>query len=387
MLKTRGGSAYPRDASTFFDSAHSELPSPFFTLDIAALRANYRSFQAAFPDAGIFYALKANDRPAVVTALAALGSGFEAASWHEIKLLLGLGVSPDRIIYGTAVKPRSHVERAAAAGVDRFAADAVEELRMLADAAPGARVFVRAKLDDSGSVFQLNEKFGAGIETLPMLVREAVALGLQTWGLSLNVGSQATRVEAWASGIAALAPAVTELFASGIRLEVLNLGGGFPAPYRDHGEIPLIQLAGHIERARMLLPYQPQLVVEPGRGLVATAVSLVASVISRIERPSGPWLFLDCGVYNALYEALLHQGRTAYPVQALGPHPIDGPAESFVLAGPTGDGLDVIARDVLLPTSVSVGDRLLFENVGAYTQCMASRFNGFPIPPLRVREG
>ena len=57
-----------------------------------------------------------------------------------------------------------------------------------------------------------------------------------------------------------------------------------------------------------------------------------------------------------------------------------------MLTGPTGDGLDVIARGVQLPADLAVGDQLLFENVGAYTLVLASAFNGFPPPPVIVQE-
>ncbi len=363
------------------------MPSPAFVFDVQTLRARYGAFRQAFPDAAIHYALKANPAAGVIDTLAACGAGFEAASWHEIEFLLSRGVSPERIIYGTAVKPRAHIERAFASGIEHFAADASEELALLAKAAPGARVFIRVTLDDRSSVFQMNRKFGAPVKDAVRLVTLVRRYGLRPWGLSFNVGSQATRADHWAEGVMTLVPIITELLALGIHLEVINLGGGFPVRYRHQPEIPLAEIARHVAAAHARLPYPLRLVIEPGRGLVAPAVSLIAAVQSRIERPEGPWLFLDCGVYNALYEALLHQGRTAYPVSLLRPHDPQAPIASFVLAGPTGDGLDIIAREVPLPAEVAVGDRLLFENVGAYTHCMASCFNGFPIPPLRVREG
>lgn len=366
------------------DEVLAELPSPYFVVDLATLRASYAAFQTALPNAAVFYALKANPQEDILNVLAEMGAGFEAASWPEIELCLSLGIDASRVMYGTAVKARSHVELAARAGIDHFAADSAEELQMLAVAAPGARVFIRVHVDDGRSVFQMNSKFGAPVEATAALLRRAASLGLRPWGVSFNVGSQATLATEWAVGIAAIAPVFAELEAEGIRLDVLNLGGGFPVPYRNHPEIPLSKIASHINEALSFLPYQPNLVVEPGRGLAAAAGSLVATVQSRIERRDGSWLFLDCGVYNALYEALLHQGRTEYPVMALGSRALDCTTAKFILAGPTGDGLDVIARDVVMPADLAAGDRLLFENVGAYTRCMASTFNGFPVPPVRI---
>ena len=361
--------------------ASDGVVSPCFLFDPAELRACVCEFRRAFPGAGVHYALKANPEPIVLAAVAKSGCGFEAASYQEIGLLLDLGVTAERIICGTSVKPRSHVERAVADGIDHFAADSREELLMLADVAAGSRVFIRTKTDDSHSVFQMNGKFGAPVGEAVSLLRIAAEQGLVPWGLSFNVGSQAGDVKAWADGVRALAPVLDDLMADGIELEVLNIGGGFPVSYRNHPGMDLDVIAAHVREAVAALPYMPQLIVEPGRRLVATSMRLIATVISRIERVDGPWLFLDCGVYNALFEALSCQGSTRYPVEAQRTE-CEGETRRFVIAGPTGDGLDVIAQDAVLPIDMRVGDRLLFRNAGAYTLALACSFNGFPKPPV-----
>jgi ornithine decarboxylase len=353
--------------------------------DAAEVRASVGEFREAFPGAGIYYALKANSEPAVLRAVADTGCGFEAASWPEIDAVLALGIPPGRIIYGTAVKPAAHVRAASAAGVDRFAADSREEIAMLAETAPGARVFVRLKADDSHSVFQLNGKFGTDRGTAVELLLQARASGLVPWGLSFNVGSQASRATAWGDGVRSLVPLVHQLHRCGVKLDVINLGGGFPAVYDGHPAMSLADIAGHVRTAAAELPYPADFIVEPGRRMVAHAVTLFATVVSRVTRPDGTWLFLDCGVYNALFEALACQGRTRYPVQRVGRRGgTCGATARFHLAGPTGDGLDVIARDVRLPADTAVGDVLEFENAGAYTLSLACSFNGFAPPPLRV---
>ena len=111
---------------------------------------------------------------------------------------------------------------------------------------------------------------------------------------------------------------------------------------------------------------------------------LVTEVIARNDRNNKPWLCLDAGIYNALYEAMIHQGATRYPVHPLNPPTEPAENQLFTLAGPTGDSLDIIARDVELPAYIGVGDKLVFEHAGAYTITMASRFNGFPAPSLYI---
>jgi ornithine decarboxylase len=358
---------------------------PYFVLDPERLRVALHDFRDAFPGVQIYYALKANSEPIVLTTLSAEGCGFEAASWGEIQILRALGIASERIIYGTAVKPRSHVERAYHEGITQFSADSAEELLMLSEVAPRSRVFIRVKIDDSHSVFQMNGKFGADVNEAANLLLTTRQLGLKPWGLSFNVGSQASRATQWSDGINVIARVIRGLYGLGIRLEILNIGGGFPVVYQGQSSISLTDIASHVYRSLAELPYQPRLIVEPGRRLVASSTSLVSNVISRINRPDGVWLFLDSGVYNALFEALVHQGKTRYPIQCMSNgKDCRHSTTPFILAGPTGDGLDVIARDVLLPAHTTVGDTLLFKNVGAYTIPFASRFNGFEIPPIRV---
>jgi ornithine decarboxylase len=366
-------------------------PTPYFLIDPEEIRQRIAAFRGALPTAAIFYALKSNPDPIVLRTVADAGCGFEAASWPEIELLLTLGVAPARIIYGTAVKPKRQIERAVSAGVVHFAADSIEELNTLAQLAPGAKVYVRAHVDDSRSVFQMSGKFGAPANAVVALVSHASGVGLQPWGISFNVGSQARHFEAWAEGINTVAPMVEELLQDhDLKLEVLNLGGGFPAKYRNQADDPeMADIAQVIQIAMDRLPYQPELIIEPGRGVVATSTSLIASVVARIERGTDSWLYLDAGVYNALFEALSFQGALRYPVSTLVSTDVAGgriAQQRFILAGPTGDALDVIDRDVELPMETTVGDRIRFDNAGAYTLAMASSFNGFPKPVTYERQ-
>jgi len=353
-----------------------------FLVDVEALRGALADFREAFPRCDIFYALKANSDPLVVATLADLGCGFEAASWGEIALLAGLGVGPQQIIYGTAVKPPAEVARAFSYGVDRYAADSREELVMLSATAPGSRVFLRVTADDSGSVYHLNRKFGAALRDAAPLLLLARELGLVPWGLSFNVGSQASRKTAWAESLAALSPSMESLQEHDIKLGIINIGGGFPEAYAGDHPWSLCEIAAPLFQAHARLPYQPGLVIEPGRRLVARSTALIATVFARIERENGPWLFLDCGVYNGLFEALRCQGDTKYEVSRIGSS--SAPLLCFALAGPTGDSLDVLSEGSELPADTGVGDQLRFECAGAYTLALASSFNGFAPPPVRM---
>lgn len=359
--------------------------TPFFFTSREILKKNYHTFTHLFDDAEIYYALKANSDPKVLTYLDSLGCGFEAASGYEVRILLDLGVDPAKIMYGTSIKPAEHIRFAYQAGVKRFAADSKEEIDKIADNAPGSRVFIRTTVDDTGSVFMMSERFGTPANTVKDLVLYTRHLGLKTYGVSFYVGSQAARADMWAKGVRTIKPVIEELLREGVTLEVLNIGGGFPVHYDNHQDAPALkEIVIQTHNALHELPYIPKIIMEPGRGLVATSTVLITEVIARNDRAGKPWLCLDAGIYNALYEAMIHQGTTRYPVYPLNPPTEPTDSLEFTLAGPTGDSLDIIARNVPLPSYTDVGDKLLFEHTGAYSVAMASRFNGFPEPSLYI---
>lgn len=356
-------------------------PTPLFVMSRSRLRQNYCEFRRCFPGATVCYAMKANSENEVLTTLAREGSSFEAASLGELQLLQNLGVPPGRIIYGSAIKPGDHIRNFAAYGVDHFSADSFHELEKLAAAASGARVFIRAKVDDTDSHFAFSEKFGADfIDVVPLILR-ARELDLRPVGISFHVGSQCSNPRSWGNAIQALSPTLSDLATHGWRMESLNIGGGFPCPDTTEESASLAVIATHTLAACARLSGGPQLILEPGRGMVATSAVLVTRVIARVRRGTCTWLFLDAGVYNALFEALACQGSIRFPVSSIS-NAGDGPTALFSLAGPTGDGLDVVARSVSLPQETREGDLLCIHHTGAYSLACASAFNGFAKPDV-----
>lgn len=359
--------------------------TPFFYTSRDVLKQSYDAYVELFDNAEVCYALKANSDPFILTYLNSIGSSFEAASAYEIGLLVNVGVDPARIIYGTSIKPAEHIKIAFDAGVKRFAADSKEELAKIAENAPGAKVYIRAIVDDAGSVFMMSERFGSPSAEVKNLVKYAHHLNLKTYGISFYVGSQAANANMWAKGVHTVRPIIEELYEEGITFEALNIGGGFPVHYDTEEDIPeLREIVIGIHNALHGLPYVPKLIMEPGRGIVATSTVLVTEVIARNDRSGEPWLCLDAGIYNALYEAMIHQGSTRYPIHMYNPPTEPVETQRFTIAGPTGDSLDIVARDIELPAYVDVGDKLIIEHTGAYTLALASRFNGFPQPPLYI---
>lgn len=357
--------------------------TPCFIFSKKKILENIAEFKSCFPNALIHYAMKANSEPEILKLFAEEDIGFEVASEYELQWLKDIDVSPYNILYGTSIKPARHIKNFFDYGVEYFVVDSFQEVEKIAANAPGSKVFVRITVNDTGSVFRFSEKFGTTKENILPLFERVREVGLVPYGISFHVGSQASNKRAWALALTEIIPAIEELSLAGITLQAINLGGGFPCnTYASSEETFTLQdIADTTLEAYEKLPYQPELILEPGRALVANAGIAIASVIAKVERKEHTWLFLDAGVYNAFFEAMAYQGSTRYKITSL-KGAGDSGEKLFAVAGPTGDSPDIITREALLPSDVDVGDKLVIHDVGAYSLVCTSIFNGFPKPKV-----
>jgi ornithine decarboxylase len=356
---------------------------PTLVVDLDRVEASFRALSHGLAGAHIHYAVKANPEPAVIGRLLACGARFDAASRAEVELCLAAGVSPAHISFGNTVKRPRDIAHAHGLGIDLFAADAPEELEKIAAHAPGARIVIRLLVEHSEADWPLTRKFGAPAEAVLPLMRHARSLGLRPAGISFHVGSQ-TRVAAmWRRQLEQAAAVWRAAAAAGFALEVLNLGGGFPAFYGAPVQAPAEYGAEIMAMVRELFGRPAYVMAEPGRGLVAEAGVIAAEVllVAR-KRPTdiARWVYLDVGKFSGLAETMDEAIRYQFETTADG-----GPTGPCILAGPSCDTADVLyeKRPVRLPLALKAGDGVRIRAAGAYTSSYASvGFNGFP--PLDV---
>ncbi len=356
---------------------------PCLVLDLDIVRENYLAFAHALPDTRVFYAVKANPAPEVLSLLASLGSCFDTASVAEVEMALAAGATAERVSFGNTIKKERDVARAFELGVRLFAVDCKAEVEKIARVAPGSRVFCRILCDGAGAEWPLSRKFGCVPEMATDVLEHAHRLGLEAYGVSFHVGSQQRNTEAWDSALASASEIFRECAERGIHLSMVNLGGGFPTKYLK--EIPGVESYGEsIFRAlsKHFGNRLPETIIEPGRGMVGNAGIIEAEVVL-VSRKSDDdevrWVYLDIGKFGGLAEtmdeAIRYAVRTDHDGDEMAP---------CVLAGPTCDSADVLyeKEPYWLPVSLEIGDKVLIEGTGAYTTTYSAvAFNGFP--PLR----
>ena len=361
----------------------SRPETPVLAVDLDVIAAKCQELRGCFPAAAVYYAVKANPAPEVVALLGSLGSSFDVASGSELEMCLALGIPPSRVSYGNTVKKSSDIRYAFSRGVRRFAFDSEAELRKLAAHAPGAEVMCRLLTSGENAGWPLSRKFGCDVEMAAELLFLARDLGLRPVAISFHVGSQQTDPTQWEKPLREAAELFRRLSREGVALDTVNIGGGFPVPY-ERSVPPVACFAEAIGCAldAAFGASRPQLMLEPGRSLVAEAGVIQAEVVlvSRKSRSDERrWVYLDVGKFSGLAETLNESIK--YPLRTSR----GGASGPVILAGPTCDSADILYEKTgyELPLDLECGDRIEILNTGAYSSSYASvNFNGFP--PLRT---
>ncbi len=367
-----------------FKEFSKDFETPNIVINLRTVKRNFIKLRDSFPYARIYYAMKANPGEPVLKMLAELGSNFDIASRYELDQILGLGVSPDRLSYGNTIKKAKDIKYFYDKGVRMFATDSKDDLKNIAEQAPGSRVYVRLLVENSVTAdWPLSRKFGCHPDMAYDLIVQARDMGLTPYGISFHVGSQQRDIGQWNDAIAK----ATYLFTSleeeeNIRLTMINMGGGFPASYIE----PTNSLSEYASEITRYLHDDfgdeiPEIILEPGRSLVGDSGILTSEVILTSRKNNtalNRWVYVDAGKFNGLIETL--DESIKYPVVVEG-YEKDAKEGEVIIAGPTCDSMDIMYEDAKykLPTGLKSGDKLYWLSTGAYTSTYASvGFNGFP---------
>lgn len=344
--------------------------SPLLVLSLKQIEANYMCLKTYMPRARVFYAIKANPHPEILKTMIKLGSSFDVASDGEIRTLHNMGVEGERLIYANPVKTTGGLQACRECGVSKMTFDSASEIEKIRAICPDATVLLRLRIDNSSAHVDLNKKFGAAREHALNLMLKAKEAGLDMAGIAFHVGSQTVSADPYLHGLDIARELFEEAAAAGLKLRILDIGGGFPIP-EPKVRFNLPEMLKQIN-ARLDEDF-PGIDVwaEPGRYICGTAVNLITSVIGVNERGGQPWYFLDEGLYGTFSGVIFDQWDFKLISFKEGEERV---AATF--AGPSCDSLDIMFRGKMT-VPLEVGDLLLVPSCGAYTSASATTFNGF----------
>jgi ornithine decarboxylase len=364
----------------------NEHGTPLFVVDHNALRRSYAQFKKYLPRVQAYYAVKANSDPAIVKTLYDAGASFDVASMPEFRIVYEhiRRMPPkerqnwiwDKIIYANPIKANETLQE-----LNPYKPlvtyDNYEEIKKIRKYAPQAGLALRMKVPNTGAMVELSSKFGAAPGEAVDLILAADQAGLTVEGLSFHVGSQTTNFENYVQSLNLAASIFKEASGRGYtKMNVLDIGGGFPAPY-DNTVRPFRELARIINRELdRLFPEEIQILAEPGRFLVATSAVAVSKIIGKAVRDGKLCYYIDDGVYHTFSGVIFDHCH--YHFKAFR----RGSTQVCSVFGPTCDALDVVSMVEELPGNLRLGDLLYSENIGAYSHASSTWFNGFP--PAKV---
>ncbi|KAL5122014.1 Ornithine decarboxylase [Pleosporales sp. CAS-2024a] len=359
----------------------------FFIADLGDVYRQHLRWKKNLARVKPHYAVKCNPDPQVLRLMSELGMGFDCASKNEIETVLRLGVDPARIIYAQPCKTKSYLRYAANAGVKQMTFDNADELYKTKQLFPHAELFLRILTDDSASLCRLSQKFGASLDTTAELLELAKKLDLNVVGVAFHVGSGASDPKAFIKAVQDARFVFDQAATFGFNMHTLDVGGGFT------GDVTFEPMAAVLSASLdEYFPPHIRVIGEPGRYYVSTAFTIACHVIARRTVPDATlgttsyMLYLNDGVYGNFSSIIFDHQHPVPRVLKSGNHVLydvrpsgyDTPSQvEYSIWGPTCDGIDIISSSCTFPELLNVGDWLYFEDMGAYTKCSATKFNGF----------
>ncbi|MES9817166.1 MAG: type III PLP-dependent enzyme [Candidatus Thiodiazotropha sp.] len=360
----------------YYKSLVARYGSPLLIISRNKLINQYHRLKEFLPGVSLHYAIKAFPHREILRILADQGCHFDVASEGEIELLKPLQVSGRKTIHTHPIKKSSDIKAALRGGSTTFVVDNIDELRKLLIYRNRVGVLLRVSFRSPSARVDLSRKFGCTIEQIEGIVHRARRLGIHIRGLSFHVGSQSLKPDMHVEAIRQCGKLIEQINGEAHHpMNVLDIGGGFPVDYTG------LHSAGDsyfapIREALENLPDDLDLIAEPGRFLVAPAVTGISSVTGLARRGDYQWYYLDDGVYGS-YSGQIFD-HVHYPLQILSDEPEREPA---ILSGPTCDSIDIVAEDILLP-KLKAGDLVIGHMMGAYTAATSTRFNSLDLAQI-----
>ncbi len=349
----------------------TEFGSPLLVLDCNVLRQQYRKLKNALPSVDHYFAIKALPNEMVINVLHKEGCNFDIATQGEVKLLEKNRISAKKTIHTHPIKRDIDIRSTLRFGCTTFVVDNEYELEKFVRYKERVGLLLRISFPNPNAVVNLSKKFGLAVNSVQEFLTKADKLGIHIKGLSFHVGSQSKLQQSHVDAINTCLEIITESRTKrDVPMSVLDIGGGFPINYDGIG-IDIEEFCEPINTVINDRPKNIRVIAEPGRYIVAPAMTCLTSVIGKAIRDGIPWYYLDDGVYNSFSGQIFD--HAIYPKISAR----KGDTRPSVLAGPTCDSIDVISENIELP-ELDIGDLIIAPMMGAYTSATATEFNSLP---------
>lgn len=357
----------------------AQTGTPVYVYSLPRALANFRRIRDAFPQAHIHYSAKANANLALLETLVRAGAGIDAVSGGEIYRARLASAAPEQIVFAGVGKTGQELYYAVEEDIGWFNVENVHEAHKLntiaAESGKTVRVALRFNPDISANTHPniATGHGGAKFGLTADVIRDLLAQADQTpniayAGIHIHIGSQLHDTAATLQAVRA----ALDLIAPYPQIRTINIGGGLPVAYADDDPLPSIE-----EFAAALLPLLDgyELILEPGRSIIADAGILVTRVLYLKHQGGQHFVVTDAGMTDLIRPALYDAHHAVVPVNS----GATDERQTVQIVGPVCETTDTLAHDVALPP-VARGDCLAILTAGAYGMVMASNYNARPRP-------
>lgn len=356
--------------------------TPTYLYSRSAIETAFLDYQSALSDIPhlICYAVKANSNLAILNVLAQLGAGFDVVSLGELERVVAAGGDPSKVVFSGVGKTTTEMQRALDLKIRCFNIESEAELLSLAELANGAGcvapISIRVNPDvDAGthpyiSTGLRENKFGVEVAVARQLYQIADEhTALNPVGVDCHIGSQIEETAPFVESLECLLDLVHDLRTLGIRLQHIDLGGGLGVNYQ--AETPP-SIHDYVAVLKERLQDQAlELVLEPGRSIVAEAGALITEVLYLKPTADKHFAIVDAAMNDLLRPALYSAWQDIQPVALQ-----DGESHVWDVVGPICETGDFLGKNRAMV--LSQGDLLSIMGAGAYGFGMASNYNSRP---------
>ena len=356
--------------NTSIETVVQEIPTPFFLYSNATIEASCEAYTSNIDSSDLVcYSVKANNNLNILKILVKKGLGFDVVSEGELKKVIKAGADPKRIVFSGVGKTFSELKLAADLGIYSINVESAFELEKIIKLETKPRISFRINPDMEGDTHPYIEtgkadcKFGMSEEDALLLAKKFSNKDINLVGLTAHIGSQITDTNLYLDLLKKLQSLAGEMENLGHPIDHLDIGGGLAIDYEMQTSFDPSELVKKIKKETG----KYDLLLEPGRSIIAQAGALVTEVIGIKENGQRKFIVVNAGMNDLMRPSLYNARHKIENISA------NEDGETYSIVGPVCETADSFGDDFVI--SAKEGDNLIIYSAGAYGSSMGSNYN------------
>jgi diaminopimelate decarboxylase len=373
----------PLFEETFLDDIIGSQDTPFYIYSQKIIENTYKKLEMALKT-DIFFSVKANSNQAILKLMKNCGAGADVVSAGELQRSISAGFNPNKIIFEGVGKSKQDIEYAIKENIRLINIESFNEINLVNEIAKNLGMFINVGIRlnpdidgntlDKISTGKKTDKFGINIDEIDNIISLIQSLKhINFISISCHIGSQINDIKIFEKVFLKMKKTASHLLSVGIKLEHVDLGGGFAVNYeKNYNDLDIDKIGKLVTSIFNETPYK--ISFEPGRYLIAKAGIIITKILTSKKNGGINFLVADAGMNTLIRPAMY---GASHRIEAL--NDLNRKKEIYTIAGPICESTDIIAKNIFLPKQ-NIGNFLAIHDVGAYGAVMSSNYNSRGLP-------